>query len=81
MRWPDSELLDRASSLGRVLVSQDEDLLAEAASRQSSGREFAGLIYVHQQAIGIGNFISDLVLIAETCELEDIANRVEFLPL
>lgn len=30
-RLPDPESLDRASALGRVLVSSDEDLLAEAA--------------------------------------------------
>jgi predicted nuclease of predicted toxin-antitoxin system len=29
-RMPDPELLDRASSLGRILFSRDEDLLAEA---------------------------------------------------
>ena len=30
----DSQLLDRATELGRVLFSQDEDLLAEATKRQ-----------------------------------------------
>ena len=29
----DSELLNRASELGRVLFTQDDDLLAEAAKR------------------------------------------------
>ena len=43
-RLPDPELLDRTSALGRMLVSQDEDLLAEAAQRQRAGLEFAGLI-------------------------------------
>ncbi len=43
----DSDLLDRASELGRVLFSQDEGLLAEATRRQRSGQHFAGVIYVH----------------------------------
>ena len=30
----DSELLDRASQLGRVLFSQDDDLIIEAVKRQ-----------------------------------------------
>ena len=36
-RLPDPELLDRASALGRVLVSSDEDLLAEAMAAMTSG--------------------------------------------
>ena len=41
---PDPQLLDRATNLGRVLFSQDEDLLVEAARRQRSGEHFAGLV-------------------------------------
>ncbi len=37
-RLSDSELLDRASELERVLFSQDDDLLAEATIRQSKGQ-------------------------------------------
>jgi predicted nuclease of predicted toxin-antitoxin system len=33
----DSELLNRASELGRVLFTQDDDLLVEAATRQRMG--------------------------------------------
>jgi hypothetical protein len=80
-RWSDPELLDRASNLGRVLVSQDEDLLAEAARRQRENQDFAGLVYVHQQGISLGKFIEDLELIARTLEPSEMANRVEFLPL
>lgn len=36
-RLPDPMLLDRATRLGRVLVTQDEDLLAEATRRQRAG--------------------------------------------
>src|SRR5262249_15917095 len=45
---PDPELLDRATELGRVLFTQDDDLLREAKRRQQTGESFAGLIYVHQ---------------------------------
>ena len=40
----DARLLDRAPELGRVLVSQDDDLLAEATRRQRQGQNFAGVI-------------------------------------
>jgi hypothetical protein len=53
----DSALLDRATELGRVLFSQDEDLLAEATGRQRSGRFFSGVIYAHQLNITIGHAI------------------------
>jgi predicted nuclease of predicted toxin-antitoxin system len=43
-RLPDPMLLDRATALGRVLFSQDRDLLREAAQRQQRGVSFAGLI-------------------------------------
>jgi predicted nuclease of predicted toxin-antitoxin system len=46
-RMPDAQLLDRATSLGRVLVTQDADLLAEGAHRQRAGIQFAGVIYGH----------------------------------
>ena len=80
-RWPDSDLLDRATALGRVMVSQDQDLLAEAALRQRSGKEFAGLIFAAQTALSIGQFIADLELLATLAEPAEMLNRVEYLPL
>jgi len=80
-RLPDPELLDRASQLGRVLFSQDDDLLREATQRQELGIRFSGVIYAHQLRITVGQAIRDLQLIAEVYGPEDIANRVEYLPL
>ena len=37
----DDLLLDRATALGRVLFSQDKDLLREAQKRQQDGNSFA----------------------------------------
>jgi predicted nuclease of predicted toxin-antitoxin system len=41
----DSILLDRAAELQRIMFSQDEDLLAEAARRQRNGIPFSGVIF------------------------------------
>jgi len=41
----DSQLLDRATKLGRPLFSQDRDLVVEARRRQKEGIAFAGVIY------------------------------------
>jgi hypothetical protein len=73
--------LDRATALGRVLFSHDEDLLREAAERQQRGERFAGIIYAHQVKVTIGQCIRDLELIAKTSQPEDCTNRVEYLPL
>lgn len=80
-RLEDSELLDRATALGRVLFSQDKDLLREAKRRQQDEIPFAGVIYAHQLRITIGQTIDDLQLIATVAEPGDLENRVEYLPL
>jgi hypothetical protein len=79
--WPDDRLLDRAGELGRVLFSQDDDLLAEAELRQREGRFFVGVIYAHQLAITVGQCVRDLELIAKAVPPDELVNRVEFLPL
>ena len=60
----DPALLDRAAELRRVLFSQDEDLLAEAARRQRDDIPFAGVVYAHQLRVTIGQCVNDLELIA-----------------
>jgi rRNA-processing protein FCF1 len=77
----DDSLPDRATQLQRVLFTQDDDLLAEARLRQVKGIPFAGVIYAHQLRITIGRCIQDLELIAKASEPDELANRVEYLPL
>lgn len=78
---PDPEVLTRATELGRVLFTQDDDLLVEAARRQASGEPFTGVIYAHQENVSIGICVQHLELIALLGEPEEFANRVEYLPL
>ena len=77
----DPDLLDRAGERGRVLFSQDDDLLAEGVRRQREGVFFRGVIYVHQLRLSIGACIRDLELIAKAGEPEDFFNCVEIPPL
>lgn len=77
----DPDLLDRATELGRVLFTQDDDLLREAKRRQKSGKAFGGVIYSHQLNITIGQCISDLELIAKATELEEWINKTEYIPI
>ena len=78
---PDDKLLQRATALGRVLFSQDEDLLSIAAGLQARGIPFAGVIYVHQQRLAIGQCIQDLHVMAAALDPEEMKSRVEYLPL
>lgn len=80
-RLLDADLLDRATTLGRVLFTQDKDLLREGARRQRKGETFSGVIYAHQQEVSIGQCVHDLEVIALAGEPEDLAGRVEYLPL
>ena len=78
---PDHVLLDRATELRRVLFSQDDDLLAEANHRQRERIPFAGVVYAHQLQVSIGACVRELELIAKIANPEDLADRVEYLPL
>ena len=80
-RWEDATLLDRATSLGRVVFTQDNDFLIEGAKRQRTGETFAGIIFAHQLHVSLRRCIDDLELISKVYEPADLANRVEFLPL
>ena len=77
----DETLLARATELGLVLVTQDDDFLAIAARWQESGWEFAGLVFAPQQSASIGRYIDDLDLIAKCCEKAELVNVVQHLPL
>ena len=78
---PDPALLERATQLGRVLFTFDDDLLLEAVKRQAETKPFSGVIYAHPLRISIGQCIRDLELMAKTAEPKDLQGRVEFLPL
>jgi hypothetical protein len=77
----DSDLLDRAVELGRILFTQDTDLLTEASSRQRTGGSFVGVIYGAQTGVTIRKCVEGLELIAKAGTPAEWINRVEYLPL
>ncbi len=46
-RHPDEDVLDRAMSLRRVVVTHDQDFLDIAADRQIRSEEFPGIVFCH----------------------------------
>ncbi len=77
----DFPLLERANELGRVLFTQDTDLLALANQWNQNGREFVGLFFGHQLHPTVGQAVRDLELAAGVLEPQDVRNLVEYLPL
>ncbi|NUQ65342.1 MAG: DUF5615 family PIN-like protein [Pirellulales bacterium] len=77
----DPAVLAHATELGRVVFTNDDDLLTAAHEWLRAGRFFSGLIYVHQLRLTIGQTIADLEIIAKAGNPEDFRNRIEFLPL
>jgi Domain of unknown function (DUF5615) len=77
----DVALLDRATALQRVLFSRDDDLLAISRERQTMGVFFAGLVYGHQLAATVGKYVLDLEVVCQVLGPEEMANRIEYLPL
>jgi predicted nuclease of predicted toxin-antitoxin system len=77
----DDRLLQRATELDRVLVSQDEDLLREGTRRLRQQEDFSGIVYAHQLRITIGQMVDDLELIARATSPEEWRGRIEYLPI
>ncbi|MBI5759123.1 MAG: DUF5615 family PIN-like protein [Planctomycetales bacterium] len=77
----DDQLLERARELGHVIFTLDADFLEIANDRMTRGQEFAGVVYAHQLHITIGQAVRDLDLIARVLSIEDVTNRVIYLPL
>lgn len=80
-RFPDATIIERATSLGRVLVSHDADMLVLVAAMQRDGRLFSGLIYVHSLSISIGQMIEDVELLCLALDPQETVNNTYFVPL
>ena len=78
---PDGEVLDRATTLGRVVFTFDADFYDEASERIARGVHFAGVIYARQMSVTIGQCVRDLEIICLAGEPEDLVDRIDRLPL
>ena len=76
----DEDLLDHATSLGRVLFTQDIRFKALAEDWQPQGRPCGGLVFGHQRGGKIGKYSSDLERLAQATDPGDWAGVVEHLP-
>jgi Domain of unknown function (DUF5615) len=70
----DEDHLTLAKQQGRVVVTYDEDFLRLAASTP----DHAGIVHASRQ-LGIGAFLSGLMLIYQVLEAKDMVGHVEYL--
>lgn len=80
-RLEDPALLERAAERGRILFSQDVDLLRIAQRWQRTRTPFGGLVFAHQLRVNIGTCVADLEVIAKVTEPDEWHGEVVFLPL
>ncbi len=78
---PDDKLLILATSLSRVVVTQDIRFRVLAEDWQRTRRTFAGLVFGHQRYVSFGQMIFDLELIAKATDSDYWRDRIEQLPL
>ena len=77
----DEELLERATSLGRLIFTQDEDFLAIATDWQLSEKPFFGVAYSHQLAITVGQAVTQLELVCKVMTADELHNTILYLPM
>ena len=77
----DEPLLQRATDLGRVLFTQDDDFLAISAEWLRTGRTFPGIVYVHQDRLSYRERIAELIRLSREFSAEQMVNQVVYLPL
>ena len=78
-RLLDPELLRRAHELGRILFSQDEDLITEAVRCQREREPFATVVFARQLDLSIGRCIGELETLAKTALPADAQGQIIFL--
>ena len=76
----DERVLARATTLSRLVFTQDVLFRVLAEDWQRRGREFAGLLFGPQLGGTIGQYVADLELIAQSSEPDEWRNVVQFLP-
>lgn len=77
----DRDLLIRATTLSRVLFSQDSDLLREATLMLRSNERFVGVVFAPQLTVSVGQMVSDLELLVRATSSDEWQSRIEYLPL
>jgi hypothetical protein len=77
----DEDLLALATSLRRIVITQDIRFRVRAENWQRVKKPFSGLVFAHQRYVSYGEMIFDLELISKATDADFWQNRIEQLPL
>ncbi len=77
---PDTVLLERATALGRILVTYDKDFLTIGTAFQAEGISFSGIVWISSRT-ALQVCIDDLKLLALVELPERLANQICYIPL
>lgn len=75
----DEQQLERATSLGRVLVTADRDFFALTQLLLERGDPFPGILFVQPRAT-VGEAVRLIVAAAGALEPASMVNRIEWIP-
>lgn len=78
---PDIEVLQRATELGRVVVTHDHDFLRLTQERLAAGQHQSGLLFCQLAGVSIGTLIAELELAAKTLTPAEIEDQTVWIPL
>jgi predicted nuclease of predicted toxin-antitoxin system len=73
----DENHLQRATMLGRVLCTYDQDFLRLA----SDGMSHSGIIFAHQQRASIGGWVREIKAIHAQMQVSELENQVIYLAM
>jgi hypothetical protein len=77
--FPDVEQLRYATLIGRVLVTNDDDYLAEAADFLARGEPFGGVAYAHPDKYTDRQLLHQLLILHGVLTAHEMRNNVEYL--
>lgn len=63
------------------MVTEDHDDEKIASEFWTSGENFYGIAFVLRQGVSLGALINDLEMIAACSEVDEIINRIVYVPL
>ena len=72
----DEEQLEYTTSQGACLLTHDDDLLILADQWRKNGRRHGGIIYVHQQALKIGEIIRRIKTLVDLNTAEEMGSHI-----
>jgi predicted nuclease of predicted toxin-antitoxin system len=75
----DEQQLERATTLGRALLTADRDFFAIATSLIARGESFPGVLFIQPRAT-VGEAVRSIADAAKTLESAEILDRIEWIP-